>query len=57
MAKTEEIGWLNVVVRVGLNACTHPIEYAKILMQVSLFSLFNIYLLYGLYCLKYFYIL
>lgn len=33
--KSEELGWMNVVVRVGLNACTHPVEYAKVLIQVS----------------------
>uniref|UniRef100_A0A6A7FTE0 Carrier homolog 2-like n=1 Tax=Hirondellea gigas TaxID=1518452 RepID=A0A6A7FTE0_9CRUS len=35
MAKAEESGWMNVMVRVGLNACTHPIEYAKVLIQIG----------------------
>ena len=35
MAKAgEELTWMNVGVRVGLNAITHPIEYAKTLIQV-----------------------
>lgn len=35
MSKAEELGWMNVLVRVGLNACTHPIEYAKVLIQIG----------------------
>ncbi|KAF2358475.1 Mitochondrial substrate/solute carrier [Trinorchestia longiramus] len=31
----EEHNWMHVIVRVGLNACTHPIEYAKILIQIG----------------------
>lgn len=29
-----QLTWANVIVRVGLNAVTHPIEYAKVLIQV-----------------------
>lgn len=28
--------WMHVLVRVGLNAVTHPVEYVKVLIQVSL---------------------
>ncbi|XP_047736611.1 mitochondrial carrier homolog 2 [Hyalella azteca] len=32
---SEEHNWMHVIVRVGLNACTHPIEYAKVLIQIG----------------------
>lgn len=31
----DELTWMNVIVRVGLNAVTHPIEYAKVLIQIG----------------------
>ena len=32
--KKDELTWMNVLVRVFLNSATHPIEYAKVLIQV-----------------------
>lgn len=32
--KKDELTWMHVIVRVFLNSTTHPIEYAKVLIQV-----------------------
>ncbi|CAL4127021.1 unnamed protein product, partial [Meganyctiphanes norvegica] len=33
--KREELTWMHVIVRVFLNSTTHPIEYAKVLIQIG----------------------
>ena len=35
----EDSTWMHVLARVGLNAMTHPVEYAKVLIQVSIYQL------------------
>lgn len=34
-SKKDELTWMNVLVRVFLNSATHPIEYAKVLIQLG----------------------
>ncbi|XP_045611460.1 mitochondrial carrier homolog 2 [Procambarus clarkii] len=34
-AKKDELTWMHVIVRVFLNSTTHPIEYAKVLIQLG----------------------